>query len=260
MKRIFTFLAISICVAFFLNTHVFAAINSYSWYCNRNTEHLQPSIDKNIGFIENYNGYYVDKKHSNINDGEKVIYLTFDAGYENGNIAKILDILKEEKVTAAFFILSNLVIKNPDLVIRMTNEGHFVCNHTSKHKDVTKFLDIDSFKEELEKLERVYSEATGEKLKKYFRPPEGRFSEQSMQFASELGYKTIFWSFAYEDWDNSNQLSAEKAKEKIFANLHNGEIILFHPTSDTNVEILGEVIRELKSAGYRFADLDELTR
>ena len=190
---------------------------------------------------------------------EKVIYLTFDAGYENGNVAKILDVLKEENVPAAFFVLDNLITQNKALVMRMLDEGHLVCNHTSKHLDVTKCKNIDEFKRELESLENVFKEVTGKEMPKYFRPPEGKFSEKSMQYASELGYKTIFWSFAYADWDNGAQPSLDVAKEKILANVHNGEIMLLHPTSATNAAILADVIRELKVQGYRFGTLDELT-
>lgn len=208
-------------------------------------------------FIENYGGHYVDKKHGDECE-EKVIYLTFDAGYENGNVERILNVLKEENVKAAFFVLENLILKNGDLIKRMVNDGHLVCNHTSKHLDVTKCKTVNEFRVELEKLEKDFKECTGLDMPKYFRPPEGKFSENSMKFASQLGYKTIFWSFAYTDWDNASQMSITKAKEKIMSNVHNGEIMLLHPTSKTNADILGDVIREIKSQGYRFGTLDEL--
>ena len=257
MKKILTSITVFLSIISLCSITVFAE-NSYGWYCVRNKEHLQPRLDAQISFIEEYNGYYVDKKH-NDESTEKVIYLTFDAGYENGNVEKILDALKEENVPAAFFVLENLILKNPDLILRMIDEGHLVCNHTAKHPDVTKFTSIDDFKAELESLENVYKNVTGQEMKKYFRPPEGKFSVQSMKFASELGYKTIFWSFAYADWDNGNQPSAEAAKEKIFTNTHNGEIMLLHPTSETNATIMQDVIRQLKAEGYRFGTLDELT-
>ena len=210
-------------------------------------------------FIENYNGYYVDKVHGDDSE-EKVIYLTFDAGYENGNVERILNVLKTENVKAAFFVLENLIQKNGSLIKRMVDEGHLVCNHTSKHLDVTKCNTVDEFREELEYLESEFKELTGMDMPKYFRPPEGKFSETSMRFASELGYKTVFWSFAYADWDNSSQMSASAAKQKILSNIHNGEIMLLHPTSKTNADILGEVISELRTQGFRFGTLDELVR
>lgn len=258
MKRILIFLITCSCIISLCSAPAFASGGSFSWYCVRNKEHKQPRADVNMSFIENYGGYYVDKKHG---DGaeEKVIYLTFDAGYENGNVEKILDVLKQEDVPAAFFVLENLIKQNKALVMRMIDEGHLVCNHTSKHLDVTKCKTLDEFRAELESLEDIYREVTGREMPNYFRPPEGKFSEQSMRFACELGYKTIFWSFAYADWDNGDQPSESVASEKILSNVHNGEIMLLHPTSATNAAILADIIRELKAQGYRFSSLDELT-
>ena len=231
--------------------------NAYNWYCVRNAEHKQPPAAPELLFVEKYGGFYVDKKHGD--DAEdKVIYLTFDAGYENGNVEKILDVLDQENVKGAFFILSNLIKKEPELVKRMADNGHTVCNHTSTHKDMSRVSSIEEFKAETEALEALYTELTGYTMPKYFRYPEGRFSEQSMKYADELGYKSIFWSFAYADWDNAKQPSSEAAKKKIMDNIHNGEVMLLHPTSATNAAILGDVIRELKAQGYRFGTLDEL--
>ena len=260
MTRSLTSFIISLCIISLCSFSVFGASNGsgYSWYCVRNKEHLQPVADANMRFIEDYGGFYVDKNHSDA-DKEKVIYLTFDAGYENGNVEKILNVLKEKQVSAAFFVLQNIITKNQDLILRMIDEGHLVCNHTSKHLDVTGCKTVDELGEELRSLEETYKNATGMDMPKYFRPPEGRFSEQSMKFADELGYKTIFWSFAYADWDNSSQPSCEVAKEKILSNLHNGEIMLLHPTSATNAAILGDIIDEIRAQGYRFGTLDELT-
>jgi peptidoglycan-N-acetylmuramic acid deacetylase len=212
-----------------------------------------------MSFIEEYNGYYIDRRYSD-KDHEKVIYLTFDAGYENGNIAIILDTLREENVKGSFFILKNLMDKNPELVLRMEKEGHLVCNHTSTHVDITKLPDIDALKAELSALEAQYAALTGKPMAKYFRPPEGKFDRKSMQMLNELGYKTVFWSFAYADWDNNAQMSENNAKSKILENIHNGEIMLLHPTSSTNAKILKDVIVELKSQGYTFALLDQLNK
>ena len=259
-KTIFIGIIGVLCASLFLSSSVSAVGDkSISWYCVRNKEHKQPTADKELSIVEQYNCYYVDKAHADYN-GERVIYLTFDAGYENGNIEKILNVLKEEQVSAAFFILENLVKKNKELVIRMADEGHIVANHTASHKDITKFTSKEELSNELEALNSVYREATGRDLSKYFRPPEGRFSSKSLEYLSELGYKTIFWSIAYADWDNNNQPSAEIAKKKIFDNIHNGAVILLHPTSSTNAEIIKDVIKALKSEGYRFGTLDELTR
>ena len=172
---------------------------------------------------------------------------------------KILDVLKEEELSAAFFILGNLISHDTELVRRMTSEGHTVCNHTLRHKDMSKVTDVTSFLEELHALERLYEEQIGEKMACYYRPPEGKFSRENLAWAKENGYKTVFWSFAYPDWDNKKQMSPEKAKEKILSNIHNGGIILLHPTSATNAAILEEIIAELKAQGYTFGTLDELT-
>ena len=239
-----------------LGLPVGALSQSYNWFCVHRKDHNQPKVDPSISFIENYNGYYVDKKHSDDSD-ERVIYLTFDAGYENGNVERILDILKQENVPAAFFVLGHMIEKETRLIERMQNEGHLVCNHTFSHKAMVRLSSAD-FSAELEKLEKVCLEMTGKPLAKYYRPPEGKFDEESLKYACEMGYKTVFWSFAYDDWDNNRQMSTERAKEKILDNIHNGEIMLLHPTSNTNAEILGDIICRLKSEGYRFGTLDEL--
>ena len=165
--------------------------------------------------------------------------------------------MKSENVQGAFFVLGNLVEKRPDLIIRMFDEGHLVCNHTFSHRSIVS-MDKSEIKDELERLEELCCSMTGRTMSKYFRPPEGRFDESSMKIIDELGYKTVFWSFAYADWDNSKQMNVDAAKNKVLENTHNGEIMLLHPTSATNAEILGDVIRELKKEGYRFGCLDEI--
>ena len=210
-----------------------------------------------MSFVENYNGYYLDHQHGDDSE-EKVVYLTFDAGYENGNIESILNTMKEENVQGAFFILGNLISKNPELICRMTEEGHLVCNHTVRHKNMTKIDDESAFAKELQELESMYRSVTGKEMAKYYRPPEGTFDERSLKYASELGYRTIFWSLAYADWDNDRQPDPQKAKELLLRYMHNGAVILLHPTSKTNAIILKDFISTLKSQGYRFGSLDEL--
>ena len=259
MKKTVIFLlsVIQLCLCCMLPA--FAKEESYHWYCVHAKDHVQPGIGGDIAFVEELDGYYIDRSHTDPTAEEKVIYLTFDAGYENGNVAKILDTLKAESVPAAFFVLEHLVTKNTDLIKRMTSEGHTVCNHTARHKDMSK-CDSRAFLEELHAMEEIYESAVGEKLSSYYRPPEGKFSRENLVTAKENGYKTIFWSFAYPDWDNNKQMSPEKAKSIILDNAHNGEVMLLHPTSKTNALILGDVIKELKSQGYRFGTLDELTK
>lgn len=230
---------------------------SYSWYVKRNSEHLQPELDTPLSFIENYSCYYVDK---NADDTDKVVYFTFDAGYENGNIEKILDILKTHNATGTFFILENLIDRNPELVNRMANDGHIVANHTSSHPDMSKIRNIDEFAAQLNGLADKYEELTGHTMLKYYRPPEGRFSEENLQFLEQLGYKTILWSFAYADWDNQKQPSEEYALKKILDNVHNGAIILLHPTSTTNAAIMDKLLTELENQGYRFGRITEIKK
>ena len=226
------------------------------WYCKRTKDHSQPQLDENMRWIEEYGGVYIDKEHANQNQ-EKVVYLTFDAGYENGNVEKILDVMREHNVKGAFFILGNLIERNPDLVKRMADEEHLVCNHTYTHKNIT-VMSAQEIQNELTKLEQAYTDLTKKTISKYFRPPEGTFDQDSLKVVYDQGYKTVFWSFAYADWDNNKQMSPQEAKKKIMDNLHNGEIMLLHPTSATNAMILSDVISELKVLGYRFGTLDEL--
>ena len=252
-----------ICSALLLFTSIFSVFffgiaakdNCHSWFIRRNGKN-QPILTREQEIILDYNAYYLDT-HLKSDSEEKIIYLTYDAGYENGNIAKTLDILKDENVPAAFFILDNILLKNSDLVTRMINEGHTVCNHTKNHKNLSN-ADEEEIKNNLLALETLYEEKTGEKMKKYFRFPEGKYSEKSLKAISDLGYKTFFWSFAYEDWINGKQMSCEKAMKKILDNTHNGALFLFHPTSNTNAKILEALIKEWKNQGYRFGTLDEL--
>ena len=235
-----------------------AVAEGHGWYVKRAPDHKQPRIEAAYSYIEQYDGYYIDHRHGD-EDADRVLYLTFDAGYENGNVAKILDTLKAEGVPGAFFILDNLILRNEALVRRMRDEGHLVCNHTLRHRDMSKVTDEDSFMRELSSLEALYRERIGGEMAKYFRPPEGKFNEETMRMSQKLGYKTIFWSFAYADWDNQKQPSQEAAIQKILANTHNGAVILLHPTSATNAAILPRLITEWRQMGYRFGTLDELT-
>ena len=228
---------------------------AHNWYVVNNDEHRLPTPDKPLAFIEKFDGYYAN---TNVKNGDKVVYLTFDAGYENGNVSKILDALKKHEATGAFFILENIVKRDPEVVKRMGDEGHMVCNHTQNHPDMTKITDRKMFSKQLITLEETYKETTGKDMSKVFRPPEGRFSELSMSYAKELGYKTVFWSFAYADWDNSKQPDPDKALKKIMAHVHNGEVMLLHPTSATNAAIMDELLTRLENDGYRFGSLEEL--
>ena len=189
---------------------------------------------------------------------EKVIYLTFDAGYENGCTEKILDVLQKHQVKAAFFLVGNYIEKNEDLVRRMVKEGHIVGNHTMHHYDMSKLSDKASFTRELTDLETLYKTTTGMDMPKYYRPPQGIYSEENLRMAKELGYKTVFWSLAYVDWNNDAQPSREQAFSKLLPRIHNGAVVLLHSTSQTNAEILDELLTKWKEMGFRFASIEEL--
>lgn len=184
--------------------------------------------------------------------GEKVLYLTFDAGYENGFTPAILDVLKKHDVKAAFFLVGHYIDTNPDLVRRMVREGHIVGNHTNTHCDMSKISNLTSFRNELETLEAKYQEATGEEMQKFYRPPQGVYSEDNLKMAQQLGYKTVFWSLAYVDWNVDDQPDPEKAIQTILSRTHPGAVVLLHSTSETNAMILDELLTQWENLGYRF--------
>lgn len=254
-KYIFRIVAIFLVVFIFMPVIDIQAKELY-WYCKRNAEHKQPIADPQFSFLDKCGGIYVDKVHGDENK-EKVIYLTFDVGYENGNVAKILDVMKDAGVVGSFFILGNVIERNPDLVLRMANEGHIVCNHTLNHPNLVDKSE-EKFKNEVLGLENEYGKLTGKEMGKFFRPPEGTFDRVMLERAQSLGYKTVFWSFAYADWDNNKQMDEDVALKKILDNIHNGEIMLLHPTGETNAKIMRRLITELKSQGFTFATLDKI--
>lgn len=257
MKKIIIKLSTSVLVLLTLvSTSVSATEKAYSWSTprNGNKQPIFPSIAESVS---KYDGYYIDKNHGD-DCSDRVLYLTFDAGYENGNIERIADVMKEKRVFGAFFVLDNLLINNTELVKRLKSDGNLICNHTKNHKDLTK-MTPDEISRDLKALDEICMNRCGFSLDRYFRFPEGKYSETALKTVSELGYKTIFWSFGYADWDNNAQPSCELAKKKILSNTHNGAIILLHPTSKTNADIIGDLIDEWRKMGYRFGTLDELT-
>lgn len=192
------------------------------------------------------------------NTSEKVLYLTFDAGYENGCTEKVLDALQKHNVKAAFFLVGSYMERNPDLVRRMVKEGHIVANHTMHHPNMSKIADIAQFRSELQGVEELFLSITGKNLPKYYRPPQGVYSEENLKNAKELGYKTVFWSLAYVDWNNDAQPTREQAFSKLLGRTHNGAVILLHSTSKTNAELLDELLTKWEEAGYRFETIDKL--
>lgn len=215
-------------------------------------------------YLKKYNAYYTgnagDKSVKSGSDKESGgnIYLTFDVGYENGYTEGLLDVLKEEKVPAAFFVVGNFVEENPELVKRMADEGHIVGNHTMHHPDMSAISDEAAFKKELDELEAAYEKAVGKKMPKFYRPPQGKYSEANLEMANKLGYTTVFWSLAYVDWLQDSQPSREDSLNLLNERIHPGAIVLLHSTSKTNSQILSELIQGWKSQGYSFRALTEL--
>ena len=213
---------------------------------------LEPEIYKSTqDLFALYNTYYLDPRRS------AKIYLTFDEGYENGYTAQILDTLKEHNVKAAFFITGPYLAQEQELVDRMVNEGHIVGNHTLNHPNLHRLSDPQKIADELGNLNSVFFDRYGINMK-YMRPPEGEYSPRVLAVANSLGYKTIFWSFAYKDWDTSRQRGADYAFNQVTPYLHSGAILLLHAVSKDNAEALGRIITHAKEQGYEFASLDEL--
>ena len=225
-----------------------------NWGLSFQTDGAPPVANATADQLAKYNACYAEMTD------EKVLYLTFDAGYENGNTAKILDALKKHQVPATFFVVGNYLETSPDLVKRMVDEGHFVGNHTYHHPDMSKISSKDAFQKELTDLETKYAEITGLTMPKYYRPPQGKYSEQNLQMAKDLGYTTFFWSLAYVDWYQDKQPSTQEAFDKLLGRIHPGAVILLHSTSSTNAEILDELLAKWKEMGYNFQPLDVLAQ
>ena len=224
-----------------------------NWYFIPTADHQRPQGATDEKTLSSLGGCYLGKD-------EKVVYLSFDLGYTNENVLKIKDTLKKEKVPAAFFILGHVAKTEADLLKELVADGHTIGNHTYSHKNMAEVTDESVFLEELSKLETTYNQTTGYTLSKFYRPPAGQYTLENLRFAQNGGYTTVFWSVAYADWDNSHQPDPKVALAKLNGRVHNGAVILLHPTSKTNAEILESFIQTLKADGYRFGSLDELTK
>ena len=220
------------------------------WGIKRASNHQQPDLGSvNKSLMDKYNGMAMGGIDS------KNVYLTFDMGYEAGYTEKILEVLKQNDVKAAFFITAHYVNSQPELVKRMIDEGHIVGNHTVNHKSLPS-LNNEQIKEEIMNLHTAIFNKFNYEMK-YMRPPKGEYSERSLAYCNTLGYTTVMWSFAYDDWDENKQGREDYAKKKIIDNIHNGAIILLHGTSKDNSNILDYCIKEIKEMGYKFTSLDE---
>lgn len=229
-------------------------VNTSDWGLSFQENGQAPIGNASAEELKAYHAYY-----RNPTD-EKILYLTFDAGYENGNTAPILDALKKHNAPATFFVVGTYVENNPELIKRMKIEGHTVGNHTYSHPDMSVISSKEAFEKELSSVEDAYKEITGEDMTKFYRPPQGKYSEENLQMAKEMGYSTFFWSLAYVDWYQDNQPSKEEAFEKLLPRIHPGAIVLLHSTSSTNAEILDELLSKWEEMGYSFHALTELTQ
>ena len=223
-----------------------------NWGLSFQTDGEPPIANASMEELAKFNAYYAQ------NTTEKVLYLTFDAGFENGNTPIILDALKKHSAPATFFVVGTYIESNPDLIKRMEKEGHIVGNHTYHHPDMTKLSSLSAFEKELKDVENAYTNVTGKEMTKFYRPPQGKYNENNLQMAKDLGYHTFFWSLAYVDWQENNQPTKEEAFDRLLTRVHPGAIVLLHSTSKTNGEILDELLTKWEEMGYQFKSLDTI--
>lgn len=252
-----TVLLFALCVpavigAFGSNEAVETVAENTNWGLGFKEDGKPPTGNASVADLAKHNAYYIGDTSKNI------IYLTFDAGFENGNTKKILDSLKKHNVKATFFLVGNYIETSPELVERMVEEGHTIGNHTYSHPDMSKISDEESFKKELQSLESLYKETTGQELLKIYRPPQGKYCVSNLEMADKLGYKTIFWSLAYVDWYENKQPTKEEAFNKLLKRIHPGAIVLLHSTSKTNGDILDELLTKWEDMGYSFGEIKDL--
>lgn len=238
-----------------LSTPVSATVTNQTdnWGLGFGAEGSKPTGNATSEYLKEYDAYYVD------DTTEKVIYLTFDAGFENGYTEAILDALKKHNAQATFFVVGHYLETAPELVKRMAEEGHTVANHTYSHPDMSKISDKAAFEKEMKAVATLYKDITGQEMEKYYRPPQGKYSESNLKMARDLGYKTFFWSLAYVDWYQDDQPTKEQAFDKLLKRIHPGAIVLLHSTSKTNGEIMDELLTKWEEMGYCIKPLSELT-
>jgi peptidoglycan-N-acetylmuramic acid deacetylase len=224
--------------------------DTVSWYINQNNIHEPPGAQQAID-LSRYSSFYLG------DTSQKIVYLTFDIGYEQGFSGQILDTLKEKGVQAAFFMSEHYIATMPDILARIVAEGHVPANHGAKHKAIPT-LSEEELAAEINDNARLFAETTGYPMDPFFRPPEGAYSERSLAMVQQMGYTTVFWSFAHVDWDVNNQPSAAEAHDRVMNRLHNGMVILLHGVSEANANALASIIDDVKAEGYEFGSLHDL--
>ncbi|KGX90300.1 delta-lactam-biosynthetic de-N-acetylase [Pontibacillus marinus] len=242
--------AVLLSVMPFSNMHAYGD-NSYGWGYEKRGNHKPPKTGFYGDLLNKYGGYHIDPS------GEKVLYLTFDNGYEQGYTDDILDVLKEKEVPATFFVTGHYIKSAEELVQRMVNEGHIVGNHSWSHPDFSK-MSKDRIKNELVKVEQSVANITDQDSMKYLRPPRGTFSERSLAISEELGYINMFWSLAFVDWHTKGQKGWKYAYDSVMKQVHPGAIMLLHTVSEDNAKALERIIEDLQKQGYTFKSLDDL--
>lgn len=224
-----------------------------NWGLGFGAEGTQPTGNVSADELKKYDAHYVGDKE------EKVIYLTFDCGYENGNTEPILDALKKHNAPATFFVVGHFLESAPEIAKRMVADGHTVGNHTYHHPDMSAISDLASFQKEMDDVSALFYDITGKDMAKYYRPPQGKYSTENLKMAQELGYHTFFWSLAYVDWNVDAQPTKEEAFDKLLGRIHPGAVVLLHSTSKTNGEILDELLTKWEEMGYTFRPLSDFT-
>lgn len=250
-KFIMTMLSLILFATTMLQANTTVHAGSFGWGYKKNDEHKIPEIGHYRDILHQYGAYYADES------GDKVVYLTFDNGYEQGYTDDILDVLKAEKVPATFFVTGHYVDSEPELVKRMVNEGHIVGNHSYHHPDLTTLTKAE-MKKELEELEAKVAKITDQKQMTFMRPPKGVFNEQSLKWANDLGYVHIFWSLAFADWNTKSQKGGDYSYNQVMKQIHPGAIILLHTVSSDNAQSLSKIIKELRKQGYQLKSLNDL--
>lgn len=226
----------------------------FYWWFKRNENHAAPEAQQEIDLTK-YDAWYVKTE---VKDGEKPVFLTFDCGYENGYTPGILDVLQKHRAPAAFFVCKHFIEDQPDLIRRMKEEGHVVGNHTANHICMPE-NDDRTVREEIAENADYMKEATGYEMDPFFRPPKGEYSERTLQITKNMGYTTIFWSLAYVDYDVNNQPGADYVINQFDQYIHPGAIPLIHNISESNAQALDTVLTNLENAGYTFCSLYELS-
>ncbi len=255
MKKRFGFFVIVILTFHVFSLQAFAKEYQniqYDWYFKPSKNHQPATTEPEFKqLLDKYGGIFID------DTDEKRLYLTFDNGYEQGYTGAILDVLREKRVPAAFFVTGHYIKEEPELVKRMVNEGHIVGNHSFNHPNFVQTGDA-KIRKELESVEQLFKKVTGKKMPKYLRPPRGIFSERTLAISSQLGYTNVFWSLAYKDWETNRQKGWKYAYDNVMKRVHPGAVILLHTVSKDNAEALGKMIDDLRKQGYTFHSLDEL--